>query len=74
MIVLSPHTSASPFAKLRPDTAGSRSTTLPSSQAKAAVKVMIQIVLPIGAPRIRCEIGRSLSCQVHHRNLAPTMS
>ena len=38
---------------------------------KEAVKVMTQTVLPTGAPRLRIRMGASVSCQVHHRNLAP---
>ena len=38
------------------------------------MNVMIHIVLPIGAPRMRFAIGGSVSCHVHQRNLAPTMS
>ena len=48
--------------------------TRPSSHANVATKVMTQMVLPIGTPNSRFAIGRSVSCQVHHKNFAPVMS
>ena len=34
-------------------------------------KVMTQAEDPTGAPKILSRIGASVSCQVHHKNLAP---
>ena len=37
-------------------------------------KVITQVDDPIGAPKSLSRIGASVSCQVHHKNLAPVMS
>mmetsp|Transcript_38312 Transcript_38312/g.110681 ORF Transcript_38312/g.110681 Transcript_38312/m.110681 type:complete len:224 (-) Transcript_38312:394-1065(-) len=51
-----------------------RSEALRSSRTNEKTKVRVQLVLPAGTPSQRPLTPGSLSCHVHHKNLAPQTS